>query len=246
LIKLRPEKSDANRMRDFAMLCLAKCGALSAEEAEAVHMGLADMHSLRAGTEIIAEGMRLDNPQLLLEGWVVRQRILRDGRRQILSFVLPGDILGLCGRPDGVALFSTVALTAVTVAPMPAMMDAQHERHTALGRLAHNLLTQEEAFLCNQIVRLGSQSAHERLISLLLEFHTRLSQVQMTLDRSFTLPLTQEVLSDALGLSVVHTNRTLQQLKREHLVASGGSSISLSDLTALSVLSDYWPSASRC
>ena len=173
------------------------------------------------------------------DGWAVRHRMLRDGRRQILSFILPGDVFGLCGSPDGVALCGAAALTAVTVAPMPIMAEALRRGHqTALGRLAYDQLIREETFLCNQIVRLGRQMAHERLISLLLEFHSRLRQVHLTQESSFVLPLTQEVLSDALGLSVVHTNRTLQQLKREHLVASNGNSIKLSDLTRLSELSD--------
>lgn len=243
--KLRPDRTEANRLRDFAMLCLERHGTLSPAEAEAVR--LAEMQNFRAGAELIAEGVCLDRPQMLLEGWAVRQRILKDGRRQILSFVLPGDIFGLCARPDGVALFTIAALTAVTIMPVPAMYEVLHqERVTALKQLAHDLLTQEEAFLCSQIVRLGRQSAHERMISLLLEFHTRLAQVHLTQDRSFNLPLTQEVLSDALGLSVVHTNRTLQQLKREHLVASKGNSISLSDLAMLSEISDYRPSPRCC
>lgn len=222
------------------MHCLTRLGDLVPAEAEAVRAGLREMQSLCAGTELIPEGAHLDRPQVLLDGWAVRQRVLSDGRRQILSFVLPGDIFGLCARRDGVALCSTAALTAVTVAPAPVIAEALHGEHvTALGRLARDLLAQEEAFLLNQVVRLGRQSAHERLISLLLEFHTRLAQVHLAHDGSFILPLTQEVLSDALGLSVVHTNRTLQQLKREHLVASKGTSISLCDLKHLAEISDY-------
>ena len=236
----RPERSKGLLLREFAAFCLARHGALAPDELESVQLGLAEMHTLRAGSELIAEGANLDKPQLLLDGWAVRQRVLHDGRRQIIGFLLPGDIFGLCARHDGWALCNTMALTEVTVAPMPLLADVlRQERTTALGRLVRDLLSQEEAFLHNQVVRLGRQSAHERLISLLLEFHARLEQVHLTQDSSFTLPLTQEVLSDALGLSVVHANRTLQQLKREHLVVSRGNSISLSDLKHLAVISDY-------
>jgi len=100
----------------------------------------------------------------------------------------------------------------------------------------------EEASLRDQVVRLGRQSAHQRLIHLLLEFHARLMAVGLARERGFHLPLSQEILSDALGLSVVHTNRILQQLKREQLIESRGGNIVLCDLQRMMELVDYRPS----
>lgn len=236
----RLDKMEIVRLREFAIAVLGRQGPLTPSESEAVRAGLAEMQTFSAGTELIAEGAALDQPLLLLDGWAMRQRVLKDGRRQVFSFVLPGDAIGLCARRNGLAACSTLALTQVTLAPMPALAAALHAG-TALGSLARALLSQEETFLYNHVVRLGRQSAQERLIGLLLELHTRLDQVGLAQDGSFSLPLTQEVLSDALGLSVVHTNRTLQQLKRDHLIASQGNNISLADLSVLADMADYSP-----
>jgi len=104
------------------------------------------------------------------------------------------------------------------------------------------MLSLDESFLVNQVVRLGRQSAYERLIHLLLEFHDRLKARDAVEDGSFVMPFTQEVLSDALGLSTVHTNRTLQQLRREHLIETHAATVRLVDPLLLAEISDYHPS----
>jgi CRP-like cAMP-binding protein len=76
-----------------------------------------------------------------------------------------------------------------------------------------------EAWLLNQLMRCGRQSAYERVAHLVMEIHHRLSFVGLANGKSFAMPLTQEVLADALGLSIVHLNRTLQQLRREGMIA---------------------------
>jgi CRP-like cAMP-binding protein len=193
-----------------------------------------------SGGELLTEGERLNRAQILLEGWAVRQRVLSDGRRQIFAFVLPGDIFGICARPDGEVLCATVALTSVITAPLPMLDDAlQHAPASARGRIVREMLSLEESLLINQVVRLGRQSAHERLINLLLEFHDRLAAAGLVENGNFMLPFTQEVLSDALGLSTVHTNRTLQQLRREHLIESHLSQMRLLDRTRLAEMADY-------
>jgi CRP-like cAMP-binding protein len=239
MTRTRPDRAEAIRLREFALHCLTRHGALGALEGENVRASLSEMHISRPGSELIAEGARLDKPCLLLDGWGVRQRVLNDGRRQIFSFVLPGDVIGLSARREGTAVCTTVALTEAALAPLPLLAEAVHEEQSMLGHVARDLLSQEESFLYNQVLRLGRQSAHERMISLLLEFHARLQRVGFVRDGSFALPLTQEILSDALGLSVVHTNRTLQQLKREHLIASKGSIISLGNLEQLAEMADW-------
>jgi CRP-like cAMP-binding protein len=239
--RIRPDRTETSRLRDFGLACLCRHGELSPAEDQAARAGLADMHTMRGGSELVAEGAPA-HPFLLLDGWALRQRVLSDGRRQIFGFVLPGDLSGLSACRSAVAAASMVALTPVTVAPMPMLPEAMHAApQSALGRLAWSQVRNEERALCNQVVRLGQQSAYERLIGLLLELHDRLKDVRLTDDDSFVLPLTQEVLSDALGLSVVHTNRTLQQLRREHLIESRGSTISLNDIALLVEIADYRP-----
>lgn len=243
MIKTKPALAELNRLRDFGLRALSRWGALDEEEDRAARSALAEMQTFPAGHELIAEGEPLNRPCLLLEGWAVRQRVLSDGRRQIFSFVLPGDGLGLCARPDGVALQNTLALTPVTVATMPLLNARLHSgTKSVLTQAAWDMISLEESFLANQVVRLGRQSAYERLIHMLLEFHDRLKAKGAVEDGSFVMPFTQEVLSDALGLSTVHTNRVLQQLRRERLIETHAASVKLVNPVLLAEIADYRPS----
>jgi CRP-like cAMP-binding protein len=236
----RPRRLDAARSREFALRGLARRGALTPDDEQMLRRALAEPELLPAGSELISEGALLERPCLILEGWAARQRILSDGRRQIFSFVLPGDAIGLCARPDGRALYGTVALTAVIVAPVAPLGAAlKGGGSPALSHVAGAMLALAESSMLKQIVRLGSQSAHERLANLLLEFYYRLEQVGLAEEGSFVLPFTQEVLSDALGLSVVHTNRTLQSLRREKLIETKGPMVTLVDLASLARIADW-------
>ena len=237
---IRKPAPPANSHRDFAFRALARHGVLSAEEEQAARAGLAKIITVRPSGELIAEGEPLANPRLMLDGWATRHRLLRGGRRQICGFVLPGDVFGLCARRHGVALYSTVALTQVTVAPLPLLAEAMRDTpDSAMGALAWDMVTREETHLVNQVVRLGRQSALERLVHLLLEFHDRLGRVGLVENDRFRMPFTQEVLADTLGLSVVHTNRMLQQLRRERLIVTSGGHICLHDLAQLARIADY-------
>jgi CRP-like cAMP-binding protein len=228
-------------LRDFASKLFTAHGALTPAEEIQVNTSLAAMETVTAGTELFVEGQLLNCPLLLLEGWAVRQRVLSDGRRQIVSFILPGDVMGLCERTDAVALCSTVAVTDVTFASMPVLADALRAKSGALYRWSREAIATQERGLYDQVVRLGRQSAYERLVHQLLDFYYRLRGVDLLEGHSFALPFTQEVLSDALGLSTVHTNRTLQQLRREHLIESHGQIIHLINLPRLAEICDYQP-----
>jgi CRP-like cAMP-binding protein len=238
--RARLPQADVARLRDFGLRVLSRRGVLAADEEQAARASLGEMQAQAGGTELLAEGARLNRAQILLEGWAVHQRVLSDGRRQIFSFLLPGDIFGISARLNGEALCSAFALTSVVTAPL-AMLDEALRRApgSGCGRIVREALGLEESFLVNQVVRLGQQSAQERLINLLLEFHDRLAAVGLVEDDSFVLPFTQEVLSDAVGLSTVHTNRTLQQLRREHLIETHLNQTRLIDRKRLAEMADY-------
>jgi CRP-like cAMP-binding protein len=99
--------------------------------------------------------------------------------------------------------------------------------------------SEQEARLLDSLVRLGRQTAYERVAHLLLELHRRLSVVGLAYDQRFSMPLTQEVLSDALGLSVVHVNRILQQLRREHLIELRSGGAILRAPAQLAIIADF-------
>jgi CRP-like cAMP-binding protein len=221
---------------------LSQYADLSPEEVSLLR-GLSESpERVPAGTELISEGQKLDVPRLLLAGWACRQRFLSDGRRQIFDFILPGDTFGLCFRPEAVALCNTVTLTRAVVSNAPALGDAVLN-HGGMysGLISGSLMSasMDEAYLLNQMVRIGRQTAYERVAHLILELNHRLSTVGLANNGVMPLPLTQEMIADALGLSIVHLNRTLQQLRREGLLEVKGGIARLLDAQRLRSIADF-------
>jgi CRP-like cAMP-binding protein len=206
---------------DVLIRRLSHFAHLSAEEIMVLRNVCASPVQVPVGAEIIHEGQLLDCPSALMAGWACRYRSLPDGRRQIFDFVLPGELYGMCHRPQAVALTTAVTLTAAVIADARTIMEAIANKPSQCRNLEAALFSTaslDEAYLLNQIVRIGRQTAYERVAHLILELHQRLQFVGLAEDWCYALPLTQEILADALGLSVVHLNRTLQQLRREGLI----------------------------
>jgi CRP-like cAMP-binding protein len=203
-------------------------------------LGPIERHS--AGTELLREGEIIQSPRFILDGWALRTRYLSDGRRQIFGFLLPGEAIGLCDREQPLALSNLVACTPVV------MCDASPARPVCLGlvpdfpqitRAHQRAAALDEAFLLHQVVRLGRQTAYERLVHLLLELNARCHSAGLSDGSSFQLPLTQEILADTLGLSIVHINRTLQTLRREQMIEQKSSLLTLKEKERLAAIAEY-------
>jgi CRP-like cAMP-binding protein len=221
---------------------LARFANLSPEEVALVTSLTARTEEFSAGTELVAEGQSLDAPRLLTSGWACRFRMLPDGRRQIFEFILPGDLYGLCLRPQAIALTTAIALTPVTIADAAALGDAiinKPEEYPGLTAACHSTASLEEAYLLNQLMRVGRQTAYERTAHLILELHERMSIVGLAEETTVAIPLTQEIMADALGLSVVHLNRTLQQLRRNHLIEFKSGQMRLLQPEQLAAIADF-------
>ncbi|HWA04665.1 MAG TPA: Crp/Fnr family transcriptional regulator [Rhizomicrobium sp.] len=237
----RPIRIETQRHAVLTVRSLSRFGGLSEVEETLVRAATAQSHAAPPGTELVAEGWPLDKARILLSGWAARVRFLSDGRRQILSFLVPGDVFGTAARPGALAPWSTVALTAVTTAQLPLLDEASDAPAglAGLGSILWQMMQRDEERLVNQIVRIGRQSAYERVAHLFLELYFRIRALDGHHGVSFRLPLTQEVLSDALGLSVVHTNRTLQQLRRDGLIELKSGAVSILDIPRLARIGDY-------
>jgi CRP-like cAMP-binding protein len=166
--------------------------------------------AIRARRELWAEGDRITGPQLVVSGWGARSRVLDDGRRQILSFLLPGDLIGMGSHAQPLSTSAVIAMTDLGVCTPPAV--GSSERLDAAYAISQ---ARQEAYLLAQITRLGRLNAYERIADLLLEFVERLTPIGLATNGSFEFPLTQEMLADALGLTPVHINRTLQSMRRD-------------------------------
>lgn len=201
-----------------------------------------------SGSQILPEGEGHNHPRLITSGWACRPRILSDGRCQILSILLPGDIIGDNGDGRPLAVTPVVALTETRTISVKPLFDAvarEPVRHRNLGEALRQLSRLEEAQLLDHVVRLGRQTATQRVAHCLLEFYHRLSAIGFVHGGSFSMPLTQELLGDTLGLSLVHVNRTLSQLKRAGLIKVSSGSVTVLDVEALSHLADFLPPSVR-
>lgn len=188
--------------------------------------------------EIVADGRPL-HPRYIMSGWAARVRWLQDGRRQIVSLALPGDGLGLCQRSLPLAMCPVIALTTVAIADGSEVLHAMGDGESGLSEASNFAAALDQAYLIEQIVRLGRQTAYERLAHLFLELHDRLDAVGMVSEASFPMPLTQEMLADVTGLSIVHVNRTLQQLRRDAMVECSGGRVTLLKHAMLIAIADY-------
>src|SRR5262249_12346070 len=155
---------------------------------------------------------------LITEGIAIRFRMLRKGQRQILNFLIPGDFVGItsCRYENALSSIRTLThcrMSSISLTKLTGLMDS----HPRLAAKLFWSFAAEAAILSEHLVAVGRRSATERIAHLLLELFTRMQLVGLADERSFCLPLTQEMIGDALGLSIPYVNRVLQQLRRDGL-----------------------------
>jgi CRP-like cAMP-binding protein len=219
---------------------LARLTALSPTEVGVLNDFQSSPRRVVRGREIVAEGRKYDGLLVLLDGVAVRYRVLPDGRRQILNIILPGDLIGFPGCFFENALYSIAALSECSVSPISfARFLGLFETHQRLGAVIFWSLSCEAAMYAEHLIGVGRRSALERIAHFLLEVLTRLQAIGLADERSYRLPLTQEVLADALGLSVQYVNQTLRQLREEELVNIERQQVTILNLEALTRLADF-------
>ncbi len=219
---------------------LARFAALSAEEQEILAELQSATRRIRRGREIIREGRHYDALLVLIEGAAIRYRILHDGRRQILNIALPGDFIGFPACFFERALYSVAAVGEVLVAAIPfARLLALFAERPPLAAAILWSFSCEAAMYAERLTDVGRRTALERVAHFLLELLTRLQAVGPAQARSFRLPLTQELIADALGLSLPHVNRTLRRLREDGLVKIEDQWVTVSDIDGLSTLADF-------
>ena len=196
--------------------------------------------AVRPGQEIVSEGKRCSTVFLITDGIALRYRILRDGQRQILNFLFPGDFAGVTSCRFDSALYSIKTLTHATIAPIPLpRLIGLFDTHPRLAAKLFWGFAVESAICAEHIITLGRRTAPERVAHLLLELLTRLQAIGLADERSYRLPLTQEMISDALGLSIPYVNRVLHQLRDAGLVRIKDQTVIIDNFDELSALADF-------
>jgi len=182
--------------------------------------------SISARREFVAQGETDTSPRLrLIEGWAGRCVTLADGRRQIIDLFLPGDIIAAERDSRGRSRSSLLAISAVLAEKLaPPDPDSAADSAVATDFLAARL---------RHITRLGRLNAYERITDLMLELHQRMARAGLARGGSFEMPLTQELMADLLGLTSVHINRTISQLKREGTMSLGNGRVELHNVGRL-------------
>jgi CRP-like cAMP-binding protein len=175
---------------------------------------------------------------VVVSGWACELRILPDGRRQIFGFMLPGEVIDeRCTTSIGSR--GVIALSRLEVIDPDATLVGEPALQQLFSEAVAEAALEREERLYDHILRMGRLSARERVVHLLLDLHERMNRVGLVKGNSFRVPLTHEVFADALGLSVVHINRTMKQLRLEGSVFFKSGSVTLLDPERLAIMSQY-------
>lgn len=194
------------------------------------------------GEEIASDGSRATSCCLLIEGYMHRQKVLRNGGRQILAFHFAGDIPDLQSLHAPTMDHSLVATTDCRIALIPhAPLKELTHRAPVIGDLLWRDSLIDAAIFRTWIAMMGRKPAVEHLAHLFCEAFERLAAVGQVEDNHCRLPLTQEQLADALGLSSVHVNRSLQELRDTGLVRFDGRQLTMLDWVRLRQRAEFDP-----
>ena len=191
-------------------------------------------------TKLVHAGRPSNGMFVLQAGWMIDFRLLRDGRRQILNFRLPGDIIGLEALSYKNALHSTGTLTSCTVAPL--CLD--HIAATQCPSVTSGLLlmaVREGAILHEREVNLGRKTAFPRIAHLLLELDHRLRLRGTSLGAVAPFPLTQDDIADSTGLTTPYVNRILQRMRHDGLIHAREGALELTGWGKLAVAAEFRP-----
>lgn len=166
-----------------------------------------------AGATIFLEGADSPHIYTLLEGWALRYRMLESGRRQVLNFALPGDLIGLQSVLFDKMLHSVQALTPVRLCVFSRQrLWELYERHSGLAYDLTWIASREESILAEHLTYVGQRNALARLAYIIMHVMERCRSLGLVVDDTLVTPITQQDLGDAMGLSIVHTNKTLRRL----------------------------------
>ena len=172
------------------------------------------------GSTVLVEGNHSAHLYTALSGWGFRYKLLPDGRRQILNYLMPGDLIGLQGSLMGEMQHSVEALTPMLLCVFERdNLNVLYRNHPGLAYDITWIASREERMLDENLLSLGRRSALERAAYLIAFLASRGKTVGLSSGPSFEIPFTQQHVADTLGLSLVHTNKTIRKLVDRKLIA---------------------------
>ena len=221
---------------------LKSIASLTSDEQQAVEALPHTIRVFEPGEDIVRDKDRPAYCCILLSGWAFRYKVLADGKRQILSFHIPGDI------PDLQSLhlhrmdhsLGVITTSSIGMIPHQALRDLT-QRHPGLAAIPWRDTLIDAAIFREWMTGIGRRTAHGRIAHLLCEFYLKLHAVGLAESFRCDLPITQVDIGDALGLSNVHVNRVLQDLRGRGLIALRGRNLAIEDWAALTKIAEFDP-----
>lgn len=221
-----------NRLSGYAPLDDADVGLLA--------KACRNVRDVPAGHHLIMEGDKPDPVFVILDGWACGYKILPDGGRQILAFMLPGDFCDIHIAVLRAFDHSIVTITAAKVATLPrAQMEALVEAGPTISRAFWWSQLVDQSVLRAWIVSMGRRTAKERVAHLMCELYIRMRNIGLATDDRCEMPLTQIVIADAVGLTPVHVNRVLKSLRLEMVMELSSGSLTISDPVRLAQIAGF-------
>jgi CRP-like cAMP-binding protein len=198
--------------------------------------------SVSKGKDILVQGYEQKGIDIIESGFAIRYTILRKGGRQIVNMLLPGDIVGFPTSSFARSIFSVMAVTKMTVHQLSfdAFVHLCKDRpNVAMALICFG--AREASIYAHHLIDASRRSPLERIAHFILEMHARLKAIGYATENTLEIPLSQESIGDAVGLSAPHVNRMLGELKGEGLIAMKGHEITILDRTALQILAEFDP-----
>jgi CRP-like cAMP-binding protein len=236
-----PPPAGANPCDDCALRRLEAFLPATPEEIQTIKSFRIGTRRVAAGGTIVHEHRLSAELFTLYAGWAFRYKTLSDGRRQILNFLLPGDFIGLQdefadGQTHGVEAVTDATLCAFSRGRLWELFHAQPK----LGYDITWLAAREEKHVDDNLVTAGRRNAVERVAMLLMHLFRRAQRVGMVRDDWVEFPFNQQHIADALGLSLVHTNKTLRKLQSLGFYKLDAGWLRILEPHALERLGDYF------
>jgi len=215
---------------------------VSEDEERVLERACAGFRDVRAKEILVHERQSQTQSHLLLDGIVARQITLSDGRRQIVALHVPGDFVDLHSFLVQRLEHDVVALTPARIAMFPHVgLRAITETQPHLGRMLWLSTLLDAALHREWVLTVGRRTAKERVAHLLCELHARMKVVERTSGNSYSLPLSQVDIADACGLTSVHVNRVLRQLREAKLARFKAKTVEILDPDGLAAAADFDP-----
>lgn len=227
---------------DMLIRKLESIARFSDDERQAIERLPMTGRLLKAGQDIVREKDCPSQCCLIIEGWACRYQMLSEGKRQIFSFHIPGDIPDLQSLHLRIMDHNVCTLTQATVAFIP--HDALRDLTASFPNIAAILWRDtlvDGAIFREWMTCMGRRSASQAIAHLFCELYVKLAAVGLARDHAYRLPLTQSELGDALGQSNVHVNRTLRDMRESGLISLQGRTLEICKWQELAKLCDFDP-----